>query len=208
MGTTVEYALMAGASYRDTRGDINKFPIPAGWSMVSRYPQDNTTGFEAAAFGNGLTIADSTEIVISYAGTDGYGGSIVTNPDKQADAKLGTGLWHDQLGQAAAYYLQIRASLKPGATITLTGHSLGGGLASLVAVFFGETAKTFDQAPFLAAVAQALGADALRQRYLDKLVEAEAAVDKLKLEQQSANDALRAAEANLRDYIKNLRVGG
>ncbi len=155
MGTTVEYALMAGASYRDTRGDINKFPIPAGWSMVSRYPQDNTTGFEAAAFGNGLTIADSTEIVISYAGTDGYGGSIVTNPDKQADAKLGTGLWHDQLGQAAAYYLQIRASLKPGATITLTGHSLGGGLASLVAVFFGETAKTFDQAPFLAAVAQA-----------------------------------------------------
>ncbi len=54
----------------------------------------------------------------------------------------------------------------------------------------------------------AVGADALRQRYLDKLVEAEAAVDKLKLEQQSANDALRAAEANLRDYIKNLKVGG
>lgn len=53
----------------------------------------------------------------------------------------------------------------------------------------------------------AVGADALRQRYLDKLVEAEAAVDKLKLEQQSANDALRAAEANLRDYIKNLKVG-
>lgn len=54
----------------------------------------------------------------------------------------------------------------------------------------------------------AVGADALRQRYLDKLVEAEAAVDKLKLEQQSANDALRAAEANLREYIKNLKVGG
>lgn len=53
----------------------------------------------------------------------------------------------------------------------------------------------------------AVGADALRQRYLDKLVEAEAAVDKLKLEQQSANDALRAAEANLREYIKNLKIG-
>jgi hypothetical protein len=36
----------------------------------------------------------------------------------------------------------------PTATITLTGHSLGGGLAALIGVFFGETAMTFDQAPF------------------------------------------------------------
>lgn len=35
----------------------------------------------------------------------------------------------------------------PTAHITLTGHSLGGSLASLVAVFFGETAFTFDQVP-------------------------------------------------------------
>lgn len=51
MTTAIEYALMAGASYRDTRPDINKFPIPAGWSLVSRNPQDNATGFEAATFG-------------------------------------------------------------------------------------------------------------------------------------------------------------
>ncbi|MFA7269228.1 MAG: hypothetical protein WC073_07790, partial [Sterolibacterium sp.] len=78
----------------------------------------------------------------------------MTNPNKQADAALGTGLWSDQLGQAAAYYLEIKA-FNPGATISFTGHSLGGGLASLMSVFFGETALTFDQAPFKAALAQA-----------------------------------------------------
>ncbi|MCX7155038.1 MAG: hypothetical protein NTW45_01170, partial [Rhodocyclales bacterium] len=154
MATTIEFALMAGASYRDTRNDINKFPIPLGWNMVSRNPQDNTTGFEAATFGNGTSIANSSEIVISYAGTDGDAGSVLTNPDKQADLALGLGLWSDQLGQAAAYYLEIKA-VNPGATISFTGHSLGGGLAALMSAFFGEAAYTFDQAPFRAAVAQA-----------------------------------------------------
>ncbi len=32
--------------------------------------------------------------------------------------------------------------------ITLTGHSLGGGLASIVATFFDQPAKVFDTAPF------------------------------------------------------------
>jgi len=64
MVTTIEYALMAGASYRDTRPDVNKFPIPGGWNMVSRNPQDGSSGFEAAVFQRG------TEIVISFAGTD------------------------------------------------------------------------------------------------------------------------------------------
>jgi hypothetical protein len=59
MTTTLDYALMAGASYRDTRTIINKFPIPSGWSMVSRNPQDNLTGFEAAAFGNGADLTSS-----------------------------------------------------------------------------------------------------------------------------------------------------
>jgi Ca2+-binding RTX toxin-like protein len=154
MATTIEYALMAGASYRDTRADVNKFPILVSWNMVSRNPQDDATGFEAAAFGSGTTIANSNEIVISYAGTDGDAGSVFSNADKQADAALGLGLWSEQLGQAAAYYLEIKAA-NPNASISFTGHSLGGGLASLMSVFFGEAAFTFDQAPFAAAVIQA-----------------------------------------------------
>ncbi len=143
MTTIIDYALMAGASYRDTRPDTNKFPIPVGWNMVSRNPQDDATGFEAAVFGNGTTLAGSNEIVISYAGT--YDKDI--SGDIAADAALGLGGASMQLLQAAEYYMQIKAA-NPEAVITLTGHSLGGGLASLVAVFFNETAKTFDQAPF------------------------------------------------------------
>jgi hypothetical protein len=41
----------------------------------------------------------------------------------------------------------------PNANISFTGHSLGGGLASLMAVFFDKPATVFDQAPFaLAAI--------------------------------------------------------
>ena len=147
MATTIEYALMAGASYRDTRPDINKFPIPAGWNMVSRNPQDNETGFEAATFGNGATLATSTEIVISFAGTYDVPLNPFTNPDLQADIGLATGAGSQQLLQAAEYYLTVQRQ-NPGATITLTGHSLGGGLAALVGVFFHVPATTFDQAPF------------------------------------------------------------
>lgn len=147
MTTSIEYALMAGASYIDTRRLVNQFPAPEGWAMSNHKSKDS--GFEAVTFTKG------SEIVISYAGTYGNGGGILTNPDKQADAFLGAGLWSDQLGQAAAYYLEVKASAPEGTIISFTGHSLGGGLASLMAVFFGETAYTFDQAPFKAALLQA-----------------------------------------------------
>lgn len=99
MTTAIDYALLAGASYYDTRADINRFPLPRNWSVFSRLPQDGTSGFEAAAYKNG------TDIVISFAGTYGTGGGLLTNPDKQADLAMGLGLWSDQLGQAADYYL-------------------------------------------------------------------------------------------------------
>ena len=140
MATTIEYALLAGDSYYDTRADINRFPIPTGWAKISNpdsHFSDLATGFEAISFTNG------TEIVISFAGTydkDYFG-------DWIADVKLATGYAHAQLLQAAQYYLDVKRQ-NPSATITLTGHSLGGGLAALVGVFFHVSATTFDQAPF------------------------------------------------------------
>ncbi|MBI5007088.1 MAG: hypothetical protein HZB95_08165 [Nitrosomonadales bacterium] len=141
MATTIEYALMAGASYISTRADINKFPIPQGWTSVIDPPhfKDDVTGFEAVAFTNG------TEIVISFAGTGGDGDWFHGN------VPLALGMLPDQLRQAADYYLQVKASAPVNTTITFTGHSLGGGLASLMAVMFGGSATTFDQAPFRSA---------------------------------------------------------
>jgi len=141
MPTSVQYALMAGASYISTRPDVNQFPVPEGWNITKK--EALPSGFEAATFINGGSIATSTEIVISYAGT----GPGLTNSDWGANTGLATGYGSDQLLQAAEYYLQVKA-LNPNTNITFTGHSLGGGLAALMSVFFGIPATTFDQAPF------------------------------------------------------------
>lgn len=119
MATTIEYALLAGASYYDTRADLNRFPLPQNWSYVSRVLQDTTTGFEASAFKNLLT----NEIVISFAGTDPFD----FLGDQAANFGLAKGLGSTQLLQAAEYYAQVKMA-NPGATITFTGHSLGGWL--------------------------------------------------------------------------------
>ncbi len=129
----VTYALMAGDAYISTRPSINLFPIPQGWAEFNHRTLDS--GFEAVSFTNGI------EIIISYAGT-GPGLS-----DWDANGGLALGFGSDQLRQAALYYLEVKAA-NPGATISFTGHSLGGGLAALMGVFFDERAVTFDQAPF------------------------------------------------------------
>ena len=85
-----------------------------------------------------------TDIVISYAGT--YEKDITG--DIFADIGLATGVGSAQLLQAAEYYLQVKAENPNATSITFTGHSLGGGLAALMGVFFGQQAVTFDQAPF------------------------------------------------------------
>lgn len=141
MTTLFDYALMAGASYISTRDEINQFPSPASWNKTKYENPPDGSGFEAVSFINGTSIAASTEIVISYAGT----GTLI---DWVANVGLASGAGSDQLRQAAEYYLQLK-ELNANATISFTGHSLGGGLASLMAVFFGEGATTFDQAPFL-----------------------------------------------------------
>ena len=136
MPSILDYALMAGASYVDTRRLINQFPAPENW--VSFKHESGASGFEAISFVKG------TDIVISYAGT--YDKNITG--DIFADIGLATGVGSAQLLQAAEYYLQVKAENSDATSITFTGHSLGGGLAALMGVFFGQQAVTFDQAPF------------------------------------------------------------
>ena len=141
MTTTIEYALMAGASYVSNRPqEFNRFSIPEGWTAIKYENPPGGSGFEAISFVKG------NEIVISYAGTN------FSEPGAdfaQANVPLAAGVLAQQLKDAADYYLQIKNDpANAGKTITLTGHSLGGGLAALIAVMFDETAVTFDQAPF------------------------------------------------------------
>lgn len=138
----MDCALMAGAAYESNRPDKNKFPIPNGWGKTTFWHTQNpNSGFEAVSF-----IKDG-KIVISFTGTNGSG-------DWTTNFALADGNFCDQLLDAAKYYLDIKAlyatAENPNPDITFTGQSLGGGLASLMAVFFNVKAVTFDQAPFRA----------------------------------------------------------
>ena len=134
MVTTIEYALMAGAAYSNTRSQARDF-VPPGWVEISGAAIE-FTGFEAHSYQRG------EEIVIAFTGTE---------PGSPADwannIALGFALPSLQLGNAAVYYETIKSD-HPGVKISFTGHSLGGGLASLLAIIFDVKGVTFDQAPF------------------------------------------------------------
>ena len=154
MASTLEYALMSAAAYDSTRRTNNKTPYPAGWNELPGFQHfaDPVSGFEFAAYMN----TDTNEIVISYAGTFPYTGldstqvDFPSSIDGKADLLIGVGGLGEQVQQAALYYEKIK-SLYHDANISFTGHSLGGGLAALMGVFFDKKAVTFDQAPFMAA---------------------------------------------------------
>jgi hypothetical protein len=98
MITTNDYALMAGRAYQSTRADINKFPTLTGWNEPLDERKVLPSGFEAGYFQR------DKDIVISFAGT-GPGLDV----DWVANCALALGVWSDQLGEAAAYYLQIKS---------------------------------------------------------------------------------------------------
>lgn len=142
MVTEIEYALMAGHAYRTTRNEINWIPAPQGWSPFFPVPDPASPSFPTSGGFEAVSFQRGSEIVISYAGTDP-----TSLTDLWTNIVIATGFVAEQLEQAALYYMQVKAA-NPSATISFTGHSLGGGLAALMGVMFDEPAVTFNQAPF------------------------------------------------------------
>lgn len=101
---TIDYALMAGASYISTRAGINQFPVPLSWTGIRHENPQDGSGFEAISFINGADLSHSTEIVISFAGTDPK--DIIG--DIAVDLALAAGTLSAQLKQAADYYLAVK----------------------------------------------------------------------------------------------------
>ncbi|PZQ34320.1 MAG: HlyJ hemolysin-like protein [Stenotrophomonas acidaminiphila] len=132
MATNLELAQLATHVY--ARPDSNKTPLTGGWSQFARQ-EDDEWGFSASSYVRG------GEIVISFAGTN-------QSPiDWTTNVPAGVGITAPQVLTAISYVLNVM-SQNPGATFTFTGHSLGGGLASVMAVMFDVAATVFDPAPF------------------------------------------------------------
>lgn len=156
MATAIDYAVMAGRAYQTARNKINWFSVPDGWVEYFHVPKNpdypmftETSGFEAVSF---QSKANPNEIVISFAGTN----PLEMGDWTQGNVPLAFGVISGQFKDAVDYYLQVKASAPANATISFTGHSLGGGIAALMGVFFGKQAVTFDQAPFASTASSAL----------------------------------------------------
>ena len=146
------YAQLADYVYANVRSPSNQPILPSGWTDISaNFGIDSAiqsfTGFSAGVFQNG------NNIVISYEGTNPNPKSYDGAMDWTQGNPLATGAATAQLFQAALLYEQVKLQYASiGDTISFTGHSLGGGLASMMSVMFNQAATTFDLAPFAKAV--------------------------------------------------------
>jgi hypothetical protein len=141
------YALLSTRVYEASVGTVgaNEIFLPAGWSKISQPVDNGLTGLYAQAFRNDV----SGEVVIAFRGTDGTI-SDGTIQDWKTNIATGLSIPNGQVAQAMTFYENIKAAYgtNGGSNISFTGHSLGGGLASLMAVFFDKKATVFDTAPF------------------------------------------------------------
>lgn len=119
------YAALSRAAYQ---GEA----VPLGWSIIKT--ESLSSGFAATAFKN-----ESGEIVVAYRGTDEF--KDLTGPDLDIALQNTPG----QLEAAKDFLNRIQSDPdNQGSTVTLTGHSLGGALAQLVAALKGNIAYTYN----------------------------------------------------------------
>jgi Lipase (class 3) len=135
MATTQEYALLSLYVYDVTNKRLNRPNLPVGWTALELHP-DNVLGFSYGIFQRSGT----GEIVLAYTGTN-------EKVDWVSNITAGSGLPSWQVSNAALVCQQVKA--KYGSNITLSGHSLGGGLASIMSTWFNRPSVVFDKVPFL-----------------------------------------------------------
>ena len=155
-----DMALLAAGSYWDVRGteqtpltESNRAPLPKSWRALTAYDVSDSgpnavTGFSGRVYESIAT----GEIVISFGGTEFNTSSYGLAADfLNGNIPLALGSATAQALAAAKLYQRVKADPNLSDSISFTGHSLGGGIASVMAVWFDRPAYVFAAAPFQAA---------------------------------------------------------
>jgi Ca2+-binding RTX toxin-like protein len=142
MTTSIEYAQLSLYVYQ-TRLLDNKINLPIGWELAEPLHPDNMGGFSYGVFRR----IGTSEIALVFTGSN----EKLATDYLLTNFPAGLGLPSFQISNAALAYQQVLQNYgvdSAGSNITLSGHSLGGGLASVMATWFNRPAVVFDEAPF------------------------------------------------------------
>ncbi|MFZ5722750.1 MAG: VCBS domain-containing protein [Pseudomonadota bacterium] len=144
------YATFSFGSYNPE--DANRIPDPAGWSRIAALSSigEGIGGRDVNSFfGFGASVYESGvgEVVIAYRGTElGFPSGV---QDVAADVLLGLGIGIPQVYGAVDLFIDVaKTTNAPVGSISFTGHSLGGGLAAIMAILLDADATVFAPAPF------------------------------------------------------------
>ncbi len=134
----LKFSESKGASnlaYDAKKGEVYRFPDGKQW-QVADVQDDQKTGFRAVALKS--TDPNDKRVIVAYAGTrDGK--------DWKNNIQQGLGLPSKQYSQAVDFAKKWKAA--EGNNVILTGHSLGGGLASYASIKSGLRATAINSAP-------------------------------------------------------------
>ncbi len=138
---------VSDVAYDGKQGEVYKFPDGTYWRVDRAEEKDS--GFKAVVMrrvvsgGNAGWIDDPSDnrAVVGFAGTNGI-------DDIDDDIKQGIGMTPEQYDQALAFTQSVQQEAAAnGETVNLTGHSLGGGLATYCSIQTGLHATAINSAP-------------------------------------------------------------